>query len=378
MPPAWRAWENVKLRAVLAHEQAHIQRGDWLIHIVSRVNVCIFWFHPLAWWIERELARLAEEACDDVALSEIEDADQYAAILVEIARAAAADGGILNWGVVSMAQEPTVVRRVNRILNRSFQIPKPFGRLSWVTLSACTLPVLYLSAAVQLAPANRGVPPRMEAKPSMTQIAQAAPNRPVQPARPMPPVQRGEAPVSICILIDNGGAMRAKLDRLMAAVSVLVETSKLDDEVCIINFNDEAFNDLPNGKDFTSDIGDLEEALKHIDLRGGRAMRDAIGMAIDHLAEKAHHDKKVLVVVTQGDDNSSTMPEEQLVSKVKNSGVRVYFIGLLNETDSGLAGEGRRALMRLAEVSGGHDYYPKGLADVESMARELAQEVRKR
>jgi beta-lactamase regulating signal transducer with metallopeptidase domain len=47
-PPAWRDWESAKLRAVLAHERAHIRRHDWLIRVASRVNVCIFWFHPLA------------------------------------------------------------------------------------------------------------------------------------------------------------------------------------------------------------------------------------------------------------------------------------------------------------------------------------------
>ena len=154
LPRAWRDWDAVKLRAVLAHERAHIRRRDWLIRVASHVNVCIFWFHPLAWWMERELARLAEEACDDVALSEM-DGEQYAATLVDIAHAAAADGGVLNWRVISMAKESNVMRRVNRILNRGLQVPKPFGRLAWVTLFACSLPVIYLSAAVKLAPANR-------------------------------------------------------------------------------------------------------------------------------------------------------------------------------------------------------------------------------
>jgi beta-lactamase regulating signal transducer with metallopeptidase domain/Mg-chelatase subunit ChlD len=368
LPPAWKDWETVKLQAVLAHEKAHLRRSDWLIRVVSRVNGCIFWFHPLAWWIERELAQLAEEACDDVALSAMESADQYAAVLVEIARAAAADGGVLNWGVVSMAQEPNVIRRVNRILHRSFQIHKPFSRLAWVTLSVCTLPVIYLSAAVQLAPANRA---------SMAQVAQAAPNRPLQPARPMPPTQREKVPVSMCILIDNAGAMRDKRARLMAAVSVLVQATNPDDEICMIDFNDEAFNELPNGRDFTSDIREMEEALTHIEARGGRAMREAIQMSIDHLRQKAHHDKKVLVVVTQGNDNASTITEEQVLREVKDSGVRVYSIGLLSETDSGVAGEGRRALKRLAEVSGGQDYYPNDLADIERISLALAQEVRR-
>jgi hypothetical protein len=137
LPRAWRDWDAVKLRAVLAHERAHIRRRDWPIRVTSYVNVCIFWFHPLAWWIERELARLAEEACDDVALSEIEDREEYAATLVDIAHAAAADGGVLNWRVISMATESNVIRRVNRILSRGLQVPKPFGRLAWVTRAAC-------------------------------------------------------------------------------------------------------------------------------------------------------------------------------------------------------------------------------------------------
>ena len=117
LPRAWRDWDAGKLGAVLAHERAHAGRGDWLIQVVSHVNVCIFWFHPLAWWMERELARLAEEACDDVAVAGMGNREEYAAALVDIAGAAAVDGGVLNWRVISMAKESNVMRRVNRILD---------------------------------------------------------------------------------------------------------------------------------------------------------------------------------------------------------------------------------------------------------------------
>ena len=181
----------------------------------------------------------------------------------------------------------------------------------------------------------------------------------------------------MCILIDNSGSMGHKRVLMKAAALALVKASNPHDEVCIIHFSDEAFNDLPYGKDFTSDIKEMEEALTHIESRGGSAMRDAIGMSIDHVKQTAHNHRKVLVLVTDGDDTSSTVTQEQLLATIKNSGVPVYCIGLLNEDDPGQAGTARLALGQLAEASGGLDYYPKDLAEVESISSEIAHEVRK-
>jgi VWFA-related protein len=403
LPRAWRDWDAVKLRAVLAHERAHIRRWDWLIRVASHVNVCIFWFHPLAWWMEREIARLAEEACDDVALSELDDREEYAATLVDMARAAAAggDGRLLNWGVISMARDSNVIRRVNRILDARLQVPKPLGRHAWVTLFACSLPVIYLSAAVKLAklaPANRdstvlertAVParPAEEARQALLQeqkspeqarlIAQAAPNQPRGPGPPPTPMPREDPPITMCILIDNSGSMFNKREGVKAAALALVKASKPRDEVCIVDFNDEAINGLPHGEDFTSDIREMEEALTHIESRGGKAMRDAVRMSIDHVQQTAHSDRKVIVLVTEGNDTASAVSREQLLSEVRNSGVRVYCIGLVSEDDPRQAGAAKLALGQLAAASGGLDYYPRDLAEVESIAPEIAIEVRKR
>ena len=369
LPRAWRDWDAVKLRAVLVHERAHIRRRDWLIRIASHVNVCIFWFHPLAWWMERELARLAEEACDDVAISEIEHREEYAAVLVDIARAAAAGCGVLNWRVISMAKGSNVTRRVNRILNRRLQVPKPFGRLAWMTLLACSLPVIYLSAAVKLVPAVQPLLP--EPGSSMGLIAQAAPNPPLKPTPPLAPSRRADPPIAMCILIDNSGSMRDKRAAVKAAALALVRASKPHDEVCIVDFNDEAFVD----KAFTSDIKEMEDALTRIDSRGGSAMRDAIRMSIDLVKQTAHNGRKALVLVTDGDDTSSTVTQEQLLGTVKNSGVPVFCIGLLNEDDPGHAGPARLALEQIAAASGGISFYPKDLADMESIASEIGKVV---
>ena len=115
-----------------------------------------------------------------------------------------------------------------------------------------------------------------------------------------------------------------------------------------MNFNDEAFLDNPHGKDFTNDMKELEEALTRIDSRGGTAMRDAIRMSIDHLKEKSKKDKKVLVVVTDGNDNSSVISLENLVKASQQSEVLIYAVGLLSEEERREAKRAERALNDLA------------------------------
>ncbi len=131
--------------------------------------------------------------------------------------------------------------------------------------------------------------------------------------------KREDVPVSMGLVIDNSGSMRDKRAKVEAAALALVKDSNPQDEVFIVNFNDEAFLD----KDFTNDVKDLQEGLARIDSRGGTAMRDAIRMSIDHLKEKAKKDKKVLVVVTDGNDNSSLISAENLVKASQDSGVLI-------------------------------------------------------
>ena len=96
-----------------------------------------------------------------------------------------------------------------------------------------------------------------------------------------------------------------------------MKDSNPDDEVFVVNFNDEAFLDLPHNRDFSNNIKELEEALTRVDSRGGTAMRDALRMSIDHVKEKGHKDKRVLVIVTDGADNASVISIEALVKAAR-------------------------------------------------------------
>ncbi len=190
LPLDWSDWDAGKLRAVLAHEEAHVRRRDSLVALLARVNRCVFWFHPLTWWLERHLAQLAEQACDDAALAVTQDRQQYASALLDMARAVHASHG--RFLTAAMAKEANVETRINRILDETRNIPKALGRLGWTALLACMTPLIYFAAIVQLAPAQTLMPiPTPAAPEPPVLIAQAAP-APVPPA-PAPAVEAAPA-----------------------------------------------------------------------------------------------------------------------------------------------------------------------------------------
>lgn len=181
-----------------------------------------------------------------------------------------------------------------------------------------------------------------------------------------------DVPVSLGLIIDNSGSMREKRQAVESSALTLVRDSNPQDEAFVVNFNDEAYLDA----DFTSDIKQLEQGLAKIDSRGGTAMRDAIRMSIDHLKKKAKRDKKVILVVTDGNDNASNVSLETLVREAQQNDVLIYAIGLLTEEERKEAAKARRALNLLTESTGGQVFYPKDVTQVEQIAHEVAHDIR--
>jgi VWFA-related protein len=177
------------------------------------------------------------------------------------------------------------------------------------------------------------------------------------------------------ILVDNSGSMRDKRAAVDTAALDLVRASNRDDEAFIVNFSDEAYLD----QDFTSSIPKLSDALTHIESRGGTALYDAVVASANHLAEGAHHPKQVLIIITDGEDDASSLNLEQTIRRVQDlQGPVVYSIGLLFGADN-TAGEVRRArhaLQLLSDDTGGLAFFPRSLADVDSVAAEVARDIR--
>ena len=153
LPVGWEQWSAPKLRSVLAHERAHVDRRDWAIAMLARLNLSIFWFHPLAWWLSRQLAVLAEHACDDAALLQVETREHYAQALLEMAAVVKPGRGRLLRETVAMAKVSDVRTRIDRILDESRRIPRPFTRRCWMVLLLCGLPPVFLASVVQVVPA---------------------------------------------------------------------------------------------------------------------------------------------------------------------------------------------------------------------------------
>jgi VWFA-related protein len=187
--------------------------------------------------------------------------------------------------------------------------------------------------------------------------------------------QHQDIPVSMGILIDNSGSMRDKRAAVNAAALDLVKASNPDDEAFIVNFSDEAFID----QDFTSNINKLRDGLSHIDSKGGTALYDAVVASADQLAKGAKRPKQVLLVVTDGEDNASSLNLEQTIRRVQDlQGPVVYSIGLLFG-DSGGGREARRAkraLQLLSSETGGMAYFPHSLSEVDEICAEVARDIR--
>jgi Ca-activated chloride channel family protein len=179
-----------------------------------------------------------------------------------------------------------------------------------------------------------------------------------------------DVPVSMGIVIDNSGSMREKRDKVNKAALNLVKSSNPQDEVCVVNFNDEYYLDQP----FTSNINLLREALEKYETRGGTALYDAVVATADELRKHARLQKKVLFVVTDGEDNASRESLEQAVRRLsEENGPTVYTIGLLGEEKARRA---RRALQTMAERSGGISFFPKTLDEVDEISRTVAHDIR--
>ena len=187
-----------------------------------------------------------------------------------------------------------------------------------------------------------------------------------------------DIPITMGLVIDNSGSMLAKRAQVNAAAMTFVRTSNPQDEAFVVNFNDEYYLDTEH--DFTSDTNELNDALSRINIRGSTALYDAVIGSLDHL-KKGHKDKRVLLVVTDGDDDASRKSFEETIKAAQQSNATIYAIGVFSEDDikneKGMVRHAKKVLTQLAEATGGQAYFPAALAEVTPICERVANELRK-
>ncbi len=184
-----------------------------------------------------------------------------------------------------------------------------------------------------------------------------------------------DLPVSIGLLIDSSGSMYDKRAAVDKAAIDLVRLSNPKDEEFLVDFSSEAFID----QDFTTSLDKLQQGLGYIKSSGGTAAYDAVVASADYLSKNAKNSKQVLVVVTDGEDNASSATLEQAIRRIQDlDGPTIYCVGLLfgEDTDKRESRHARRVLEQISEQTGGIAFFPKSLKDVDSVAAEVAADIR--
>ena len=180
-----------------------------------------------------------------------------------------------------------------------------------------------------------------------------------------------KVPVALGILIDNSGSMRPKRQAVNQAAMNLIRSSDPQDQIFVVNFGEEYYLD----QDFTNDESKLQAALGHIETRGSTALYDTIVASANHMKQGAELQKRILLVVTDGDDNASQESLEEAVQQLQQRDTPVvYTIGLLNPSRP--ENSALRALRMISQETGGAAYFPADVREVDAITRSIGSAIR--
>jgi Ca-activated chloride channel family protein len=183
-----------------------------------------------------------------------------------------------------------------------------------------------------------------------------------------------DAPVTAGIVIDNSASMAPKREQVIAAALAFARASNSKDQMFVVHFNQRARFGLPDNKPFTDSIEELETAISKFDLGGTTALYDAMLLANSQFLKHETYGRKILLVVTDGGDNSSRASLEETLKALVDSGAVVYPIGLFDQANQD---QNPGVLRHIAEVTGGESFFPAAIADTTRICEEIAADVRR-
>ncbi len=192
-----------------------------------------------------------------------------------------------------------------------------------------------------------------------------------------------ESPATVGILVDTSGSMTPKLPQAEAAIEQFVKTLGPQDDVFLFAFSNKPYQLQP----LTNDHQAVIKRLSLLHAYGQTALFDTIKQGIAEV-EQSHNQRKVLLVITDGMDNTSSSTADEIVQAAKSSGVLVYSIGIGDPNASGgtnvaigpfvLGGADMEhvdavTLSRLASANGGKSYIVQKVGDGEALKKDCAE-----
>jgi Ca-activated chloride channel homolog len=181
-----------------------------------------------------------------------------------------------------------------------------------------------------------------------------------------------DAPVSIGIIFDLSGSMSSKLIRARESILQFIKTANPQDEFFVIGFNDRP--ELI--EDFTSSVEDIEARLATVRSGHRTALLDAIYFGLAKMKE-AKHERKALLIVSDGGDNRSRYTEGELRAQVRESDVELYSIGIFDPyAPTPEERTGPQLLNDLSEETGGRLFRVDDLSEMGDIAEKISTELR--
>jgi Ca-activated chloride channel homolog len=182
-----------------------------------------------------------------------------------------------------------------------------------------------------------------------------------------------DVPVSMGIVFDVSGSMKGKLDRARDALKAFIQTSHNEDDFFLVGFNQRAslLSEFADGDTITN-------KFTLVDPRGQTALYDAAYLGIEKV-KQGRHTKRALLLISDGQDNSSRYTYGELRKLLKEAGVQIYCIGIV-ELGGGSGGtldlQGQSILEEIAQTTGGKAFFPRSGAELEDATTRIALELR--
>jgi len=181
-----------------------------------------------------------------------------------------------------------------------------------------------------------------------------------------------DLPVTVGLVIDNSLSMAPKHADVIAAALSFARSSNPQDQMFVVNFNEHVSYGLPAKIQFTDKLDQLQLALSNIKAIGETALYDALAVSLEHL-QQGKHDKKVLVLISDGGDNASKNSLTQVIEMARRSGAIIYTIGIFDEQDSD---QNPGVLKRFAKETGGESFFPESSKELDLICEGIARDIR--